>query len=100
MMVLVAMFQAQAGRGDEVARLLGSMVPHSLAEPGCVMYIVNRAVEDTNAFLLYEQYRDQAALDEHRETEAFQTIVLGKIVPLLERWDRVFYQVVPAGAAD
>ena len=100
MLVLAAMFQAKPGRGDEVASLLGSMVPHSLSEPGCAMYIVNRAVDDPDAFMIYEQYRDEAALDEHRETEAFKTIVLGRIVPLLERRDRVFYRVVPAGGGE
>jgi quinol monooxygenase YgiN len=37
-------------------------------EPGCVLYRPTRSPSDPDAFLLYEEYLDQQALDAHRRT--------------------------------
>ena len=41
-------------------------------EPGCLMYIVHRHQDDPRHFFIYEQYRDDAALQAHRESPHFQ----------------------------
>ena len=41
-------------------------------EPGCTLYHANRSTENPDLFLLYEHYRDQAALAAHRETPHFK----------------------------
>lgn len=96
MIVLVANYYTQEGRDDEVAEVLKKMVAYcnSDAEPGCRLYVVNRSLDDPRKFLLYEQYDDQAAVDAHRETEMFQTNVLGTVVPMLEHREPHFYSVV------
>jgi quinol monooxygenase YgiN len=95
MIVLVASYTVSPGKGDEVAAALTRMAPLvARLEPGCAMYHVNRAVENPNQFLLYEQYVDQAALDAHRETPHFKEIVEGTVVPLLAKRERVFYDLV------
>lgn len=94
MYVVAARFVAQDGHGDEIAELLAEMTPFSKAEPGCKAYIVNRSVDDPNAFLLYEQYVDAAAFDAHRENPDFQRIIIGKVVPLLAERSREIYEVV------
>ncbi len=97
MFVVVAQFHAQGGQEERVAELLRRMVPFANAEPGCEQYVVNRAHDDPRKFLLYEQYHDRAAFDAHTETEEFKELVLGEIVPLLDRREREFYDVLDAG---
>ncbi len=63
-------------------------------EPDCVLYEVNRSQDDPDEFLLYERYRDAAALEAHRETPHFKTLVEGRILPLLVRRERSFYTYV------
>ena len=94
MYVVVARFVAQPGSGDEVAALLAEMTPFATAEPGCHKYIINRSVDDPNAFLLYEQYTDEDAFGAHRENPEFQRIIIGKVVPLLAERGREIYEVV------
>jgi quinol monooxygenase YgiN len=83
MMVLVASYRCQPGRGDEVAAALREMLPASRAEPGCLLYLVNRSTEDPDHFVLYEHYQDEQALQRHRESSHFQRIVAGQVIPKL-----------------
>ena len=94
MYVVVARFTARPGSEDDVARLLAEMTPHAMSEPECHMYIVNRLVEDPAVFLLYEQYTDAEGFAAHGQTEAFQRIVAGQVVPLLDGRSREIYGVV------
>ena len=96
MIVLVAQHFALEGKADEVAELLREMAAfcNSDQEPGCVMYIVNRSTENPRHFLIYEQYVDQTALTAHAETAKFQETILGKEIPILEKRERSFWEVV------
>jgi quinol monooxygenase YgiN len=95
---LVARYQVSAGRGDEVAALLGQHVAATRGEPGCLEFTALRSAADPDAFVLYERYASRAALDAHRASPHFETIVKGTIVPLLD--ERVFDLYRPVPAAD
>jgi quinol monooxygenase YgiN len=41
-------------------------------EPGCLRFDVNQDREDPNRFYFYEIYRDEAALEAHRQTPHFK----------------------------
>ncbi|MCC7024159.1 MAG: antibiotic biosynthesis monooxygenase [Thermomicrobiales bacterium] len=96
MIVLIAQHYAQEGKDDEVAELLRRMAEYcnSDAEPGCLLYIVNRSTENPRHFLIYEQYADEDALAAHAETPMFKETLLGKEIPLLENRERSFWRVV------
>lgn len=96
MIVLIAQHRAHKGKDDQVAALLKEMSDYcnSDAEPGCLLYIVNRSTENPRQFLIYEQYADKAALEAHAETEKFKTTLLGQEIPLLEHRERSFWTVV------
>jgi (4S)-4-hydroxy-5-phosphonooxypentane-2,3-dione isomerase len=95
MIVLVARYIVKPGRGDDVEAALRRMAPLVKAsEPGCSLYHANRSTENRDLFLLYEHYTDQAALETHRNTPHFKEIIEGTIVPLLERREREFYELV------
>lgn len=70
------------------ALLLEMMAAVRGNEPGCVLYRPTRSPCDPEAFLLYEEYLDQEALDAHRRTPHFRRLIEGKVVPLLVERDR------------
>ena len=92
--VLVARLTAKDGEQDRVAELIPKLVEASSAEPGNVHYIAHRDPEDPRVFLIYEQYRDKAAFEEHGQTAHFQTlgVLVRKIFPLMESRERNFYE--------
>ncbi|HEX3550382.1 MAG TPA: putative quinol monooxygenase [Candidatus Elarobacter sp.] len=59
-------------KADEVERLLRELREASLREDGCMGYEVCRGDGDApGTFVLYERWRDQAALDAHMAEEHF-----------------------------
>lgn len=95
MIVLVAKYTAKAGQGDTVAAALARMAPLVKAgEPGCVLYHANRSADNPDFFLLYEIYRDQAALAAHREAPHFKEIIEGIIAPILDKRERELFTQV------
>lgn len=98
MLTVIATYRCQPGRGDQVAAILADHVAATRSEPGCITFEANRAVGEPDLFVLYEQYRDEAAFDEHRKSPHFERNVEKGVVPLLaERtWHR-FHQVDPTG---
>jgi (4S)-4-hydroxy-5-phosphonooxypentane-2,3-dione isomerase len=95
MIVLVARYYVQTGKGDLVEAALRRMAPLVQAnEPGCRAYQVCRASDNPDYFLLYEQYDDEAALAAHREMPHFKEIIEGTVRPLLERRERDLFTLV------
>jgi quinol monooxygenase YgiN len=92
--VLVARMTARDGEQDRAAELIGRLAEASSGEPGNVHYIPHRDPEDPRVFLIYEQYRDKAAFEEHGQTEHFQTIALGELFGLMEARERNFYETL------
>ena len=45
-------------------------------------------------FLMYEQYRDKAAFEEHGQTEHFTRLGPGALFPLMEDRRREFYETI------
>ncbi|WP_052890404.1 putative quinol monooxygenase [Thermogemmatispora carboxidivorans] len=95
MIVLVARYYGKPGQGDAIEAALKQMAPRVAAsEPGCLLYHACRSQEHPDQFLLYEQYVDEAALQQHRETEHYRQLVEGTILPLLEKRERDLYTLV------
>lgn len=79
-----AQWRVRPGYLDEVLASLCEVAAWSAREPGNLFYKVHQSTTDPSTLMLAEAYRDASALAAHRETEHFKTLVLGKIVPLLE----------------
>jgi quinol monooxygenase YgiN len=79
-----ANWQVKEGQLAAVLSLLEELTAKSKAEDGNLLYIIHQSDSDENTLILYEGYKDELALAEHRNSEHFKTIVIGKIVPLLE----------------
>lgn len=89
--MVVAHYRAQEGADDEVADLLAEYTALVRAEPGCAAFSAHRARDDPRAFVLFEEYHDQNAFDQHVASEHFASVARDKIRPLLESRDVVFY---------
>jgi quinol monooxygenase YgiN len=89
--VLIVRMTAQAGNEERAAEIMAELAAASRAEPGCEAYEPCRAAEDPRSFAIYERYRDQAAFEEHGQTEHFQRLAAGELFGLMESRERVFY---------
>ena len=56
----------------------------SRQEPGCVSYITHLVENDPGAVLIYEQYTDDLALEEHRATPHFAKHAVGGLYQLMK----------------
>jgi len=92
--VVVAYWRPRAGQTDKIEAILRELGPKIRQEPGNLMFVVNRLLENPNEFLLYEQYKDEQAFADHQQTSHFKTLVLERAVPLLEHRERVAYSVM------
>jgi (4S)-4-hydroxy-5-phosphonooxypentane-2,3-dione isomerase len=79
-----AKWQVKEGQLDTVLALLKEVTRQTLQEEGNLFYKLHQSNTDANTLLLYEGYKDQAAVDVHRNSAYFQELVLGQIVPQLE----------------
>ena len=92
--VLVARMTAREGEQDRAHEILRELAAASSAEPGNVHYIPHRAADNPRTFMIYEQYHDEAAFEEHGKTEHFQRLAAGQLFPLMEERERLFYETI------
>jgi quinol monooxygenase YgiN len=62
---------------EEIATILRELATASRTEPGCISYIPHRIESDPDTIVIYEQYRDMAALDAHRAAPHFALYAIG-----------------------
>ena len=71
MVVLAVTWIAKTGRESETAAIFEKLQTESRKEPGCAMYQVHKHKTDPRRFFIYEQYKDDAALEAHRTSPHF-----------------------------
>jgi quinol monooxygenase YgiN len=78
----VVLIPAQAGKSDALYAALLEMVEPTLAEPGCSAYVLHRSTSDSDHWMVYESWKDQAALDFHLATQYVQQFIsrIGELV--------------------
>ena len=90
----------EEGDHDTIAEALRQLTVATRQEPGCVNYIAHFAEADPATVVLYEQYVDEEALEQHRNSPHFLLLAKGGLYLLkhsreLERLSAV---AVPAAA--
>ena len=91
---LIVHYQAQPGKGDEVAALLARHTAATRAEPGCRDFVALRGAEDPDSFVLYERYDDEDAFKAHQASPHFEGIAVAQIRPLLKDRTLQFCQLI------
>ena len=85
MVVLAVTWMARAGREADVASLFARLSEESRKEPGCTMYQVHRHRTEPRRFFIYEQYKDDAALETHRSAPYFLQYVKKDLPKIADR---------------
>ena len=66
----------QADR-EAIDEILCHLSAASRKEPGCISYVPHFVEGEGCTVLIYEQYKDEAALEHHRATPHFQQYAIG-----------------------
>ncbi len=82
MLVNAVIYTFPAEKVDHVSDVLIELAAKSRQEAGCVAFEVNRSNDDPLAFILYEKWVDDAALETHYATDHFKTLGVNGIRPL------------------
>ena len=77
MLVNAVVYTFPAAKVEAAAAMLRSLRAASRAEPGCITFDVSRSNDDPNAFVLYEEWRDQGALAPRIADRQFARIETG-----------------------
>jgi quinol monooxygenase YgiN len=79
-----AKWRVKEGELDAVLALLTALAAKSTAEEGNLLYTIHQSISEANTLILFEGYKDESALAAHRNSEHFETLVRGQIIPRLE----------------
>ncbi|WP_431050296.1 putative quinol monooxygenase [Roseateles sp. L2-2] len=82
-LVVVARWRMAPEAVPEVLGLVAALREQSLDEPGCKGYEAFQSVGTPGELLLLERYADQAAIEAHRASAHYQTLVVQRILPVL-----------------
>ena len=92
MVVLAVTWVAKLGREAEVAGVFSKLTEASRKEPGCLLYQVHRHKTDPRRFFVYEQYKDDAALEAHRAAPHFLQHARKELPRIADRVEGQLYE--------
>jgi quinol monooxygenase YgiN len=92
MVVLAVTWIAKVGREAEVESIFSKLTEASRQEPGCVTYQVHRHKTEPRRFFIYEQYKDDAALEAHRAAPHFLQFARKELPRIADRVEGVVYE--------
>lgn len=75
MILLIAKNTVQKGKQQEFVALAKEMIVNTRKEAGCVSYDLVADQNDEQIYFFVEKYQDEKAVEFHRGTAYFQTIV-------------------------
>ena len=92
MVVLAVTWLAKVGREVEAAEVFSKLTEESRKEPGCITYQVHRHKTEPRRFFIYEQYKDDAALEAHRAASHFLQYVKKVLPKVADRVEGHLYE--------
>ena len=94
MIVLKVDIVVKPGTEAQCREIIRILHEHSRKEPGCVQYVGHQSNEDPRHFLFYEVYKDQAALQAHRDAPYYKQYVEGGLGGIVESRSRELYSPI------
>ncbi|HKV92248.1 MAG TPA: putative quinol monooxygenase [Candidatus Angelobacter sp.] len=94
MIVLKVDMLVKSGTEEKCREYIRILQGHSRKEPGCLMYVGHQSTENPRKFLFYEQYKDEAALQAHRNAPYFKQYVIGGLDTIVEQRNRDLYTTI------
>ena len=92
MVVLAVTWMAKTGREAEAAEIFAKLTEESRKEPGCVIFQVHRHKTEPRRFFIYEQYKDDAAMEAHRGSPHFLQYVKKDLPKVADRVEGQLYE--------
>jgi quinol monooxygenase YgiN len=92
MIVLAVTWVTRVGRENETAGLFSKLTQESRKESGCLMYQVHRHRTEPRRFFIYEQYKDDAALEAHRTAIHFLQYAKKELPKVADRVEGHLYE--------
>lgn len=92
MVVLAVTWMAKVGREPEVATVFAKLTEESRKEPGCSMFQVHRHKTEPRRFFIYEQYKDETALEAHRVSPHFLQFAKKDLPKIADRVEGQLYE--------
>ncbi len=92
MVVLCVVYTIRAGHEAEAELHLRILTECTRLEPGNRAYRVYRTRHQARAYLIYEEYDDDAALVAHRKTPHFEAHGTNGLQRIMERRDAAEYE--------
>jgi (4S)-4-hydroxy-5-phosphonooxypentane-2,3-dione isomerase len=91
MVVLAVTWMAKVGRETEVASILVKLTEESRKEPGCVTFQAHRHKTEPRRFFIYEEYKDDGALEAHRAAAHFLQFARKDLPKIADRLEGHLY---------
>lgn len=79
-----AQWQIKEGKLNAVLEIMKKAAQKSSEEKGNLFYKLHQNKSDENTLILFEGYESESALEFHRNSEHYQSLVVKQIIPLLE----------------
>ena len=92
--VVIATWKAKPGQAELIQRIIEELTPGNRAEPKMLHFQGQVSADDPDTFVLYEHYTDASGYEDHRNSEPFQTRVIGEAIPNLEHREVKTFQTV------
>lgn len=87
MVVLAVTWMAKVGREADTASLFLKLTEESRKEPGCLMFQPHRHKTEPRRFFIYEQYKDDLAMEAHRASPHFLQYAKKELPKVADRVD-------------
>jgi (4S)-4-hydroxy-5-phosphonooxypentane-2,3-dione isomerase len=85
MLVLAVTWMAKLGHESDAAVIFEKLTAESRKEAGCLMYQVHKHKTDPRRFFIYEQYKDDAAMEAHRTSSHFLQLAKKDLPKIADR---------------
>ena len=79
-----AQWQVKEGKLDVVLEIMKEAAQKSSEEAGNLFYKIHQSKTAENTLILFEGYENESALEYHKNSEHYQSLVVKQIIPLLE----------------
>ncbi|WP_172652728.1 putative quinol monooxygenase [Rhodococcus opacus] len=101
MLEVIAEYQVEHDKYEEVIDLLNRHATTSREEPGCTVFEVFQSSSDPTHVILLEAYEDESAYQKHRRSEHFIANIEGTLRPCLisRQWSRFQRLSTESGSA-
>jgi quinol monooxygenase YgiN len=91
MLILAVNLTMSAGHENDITDMFRKLQAATRQEPGCITYVVQRSRENPRHYLVYEQYKNEAALEAHRNSPHFKQYATDGVFRFVEERRAEFF---------